>query len=42
MAIAMAMYEEDNELYMPLKSPEKTNRIENSKALQKMIKMFKK
>ena len=42
MAIAMAMYEGDNELYTPLKSPEKTNRIENSKALQKMIKMFKK
>ena len=42
MAVALAMYEGDNELYMPLKSPEKINRIENSKALQKLMKRFNK
>ena len=41
-AIAIGLYGEETELYMPLKSPEKINRIENSKALQKLMKRFNK
>lgn len=42
MAAAVGFYFEESELYIPLKSPEKTKRVENSMALQKLMNMFNK